>query len=332
MSADMIVSQNPRLHRSLALPLHTQLQGKRNALAEDTLPITRFSKRHDRKQDLFVDNFEAALAAMEDLSHTAAEEPQVKELDLILESFGSLSVDVIARDWRKLSLASILDMPWHSHLGRLDSSLSTVRRAKHLCTKAAITSYRDVLWLNRTLQQSTALKRFPNCLVDIAYALSDWAPRKARPGVTLADWRSAWRALTIAWPTIEAAYPPDLKRALMHKKYSQPPSGVNWFYFDFFDGIWDTKQPLLCYHELDQSIQAHCLKEKESTVSGRAIPFSNPSFSSSSKSGAQVMPDYTSVPNLEDSGNLSDEDPRKLTAQTLDEQSSDSEEDDFDVY
>ena len=223
-------------------------KGKRAATTEDPLPAARIRKRHTQYKALFVNDFETICAGMCDLSYQEPATTVPSTFDALLTAFGDLDVRKPTTTWAPKSLREILDRSWYEHMSTNDKNSSSVRRAIKLSHDAGIYTFRDLLWYNDSLTSSAPMRKFPNCLVDISYGLLEWAPRRSKPEATLEEWQNAWRAITLAWPIIMSTLP-KAARKFINRRYPCPPESVNWFYFDYFDGVWNAKEPLLCYHE-----------------------------------------------------------------------------------
>lgn len=315
------------------------LSPKRTAEDENLhLPLSRITKRQNKNQNLFVNDYESLCAHMNELSHTPTGEVHASEIDLLLDALEGLGVEAVNFDWN-LPLEDLLSLEWHTHIPPLTKARPNIRRAIRLCTNSGLTVYRDILWYNDTLPQAASLQKFPNCLVQMAYDLENWDPRKRRPQASLQEWTSAWQALTLAWPEILLTFPPDLRTSMLTPKHSAPPATANWFEFNFFDGYYDEMAPLLCYHEDPMKLADETATQPDNSdevleallESTADWPTTLPSTTNSDHNA--IMLTLKKYLGQIDDGYLSDQDPRKPRTKSLVESNadSDSEDDLFDA-
>lgn len=287
---------------------------KRTVGDEDIyLPFSRIAKRRSELKSLYVNEYETLCAHMEDLSHTSRKDHSQKtEFDTLLDALGDLGVDssVTAANWN-LQFVDLLSLDWHSHIPPLTAARGNVCRAIRLCRHSGVKSYRDVLWYNDSLSQAASLQKFPQCLVDIGYALTDWDPRKRRPQTTLLEWTNAWQALTNAWPIIVLAMPPDLRQKLLHRKHSGPPPTANWFEFNFFDGVYSERAPLLCYHEDPAALEDAIKQDAIDLCPVSPNMLAEPQSASVGVGVRKVISAFDRYSEAQDEEYLSDEDPRR---------------------
>lgn len=291
------------------------------------LPLSRITKRRTKSQNLYVDEYDALCATLTDLTYTAMEEPCLSEFDNMMALLTDLGVEQqISENWN-VPMPDLLSMQWYSHIPPLIAARSNIRRAIRQCKTCGLDTYRDILWYNDTLSRAVSLQRFPNCLVDIAYHLSDWDPRKRRPQTSPQEWTSAWQALTIAWSDIIVAWPSELRQELLNKRFTRPPPTANWFEFNYFDGIYDEVAPLLCYHEdpvehVEDSNLTECEKyapaEQEEDLALNSPSNNQP---------GELQNAVQSYLRTYDNGYLSDQDPRRHNGSFSDNLNSDSETD-----
>lgn len=184
---------------------------------------------------------------MGDLSH-ALVSSRVHDFDVLSTTLHDL--DIGKTDFnRDRSFDEFLAHPWYMHLSRVKFLQAEIQRAKRVCDACGLRTFRDILWYNDSLSQPATMHKLPNCLIDTAYLLLDWKPRRAQPDATLGQWRNAWQALAVAWPLVINHMPTSMYKTLMQQKHAQPPQHANWFEFNYFDNIYDHKEVLLCYRD-----------------------------------------------------------------------------------
>ncbi|CCG83152.1 protein of unknown function [Taphrina deformans PYCC 5710] len=234
----------------------TSLEQKRSSESSEVqLAGQRLSKRRTGSKALFVNDYEDICLGMSELKHESICENPLSDFHVLLDAFIELNVE--EREEYTRPIEALLDLEWHSTLTLVDRTYIPIRRALSLCASCGIETFRDVLWYNKTLSQAAGLRRFPICLVDTAYHLTEWQPRKVKPMASIETWRNAWVALAQIWPNLCLSLPRELKQILLVRKYNLPPDTANWFEFNYFDGIYSRMEPLLCYHDerVDSTIE-----------------------------------------------------------------------------
>lgn len=216
----------------------------------DLLPLQKHRQKGLRKRQPFTIDYQRLCSEMMHLSSEDDPLTETKdEFSLLTSALAEVEVEKGGKeDYHDISsLQDMLELEWHSHISLSDKKSKLVSRAIVACDVCGIKTFRDVLWYNNSLAQAASLKMLPFCLIDMAYELSAWEPRKQRPFASRQAWLAAWETLFLAWPLVTERMWPDLRTNLLKRKYVTAPSGANWFEFNYFDGILEYKVPLLCY-------------------------------------------------------------------------------------
>lgn len=219
---------------------------KRPILGSSSTRIKRVGIKDNRP--LFVDDYEEICFNLAGLSHHDSLSRPFANVDTILNMMSSLAVQTIAHDWDK-PIDDLLNLTWWEVLPELFVRKTSTDRAIKLCVLCGLSDFRDILWYNNSLQRGVTLQRFPICLIEMAYELRDWAPRRSAPSISLDIWTAAWQALRVIWHEVVTHMPPKLVKRLLKQKFDMPPNTVNWFEFTYCDGILDVMVPVLCYHD-----------------------------------------------------------------------------------